>query len=476
MLPKSFTKEQLNILRRCSVSADLASDIAHAHVTVYVADTDPKCLYVYAQSRPLTNFVSHSPSLLGRSIRRVEDPLVDRALESGIVVNGKKEWELGVFAQLRIFPLFDMKHKPFAAVAFEATGEHEFATEEIFVNAAMELLLGVDSAKIKDDVNYRRLTPNDGVLIVDDDNKILAANNSVLHILSVLGVNEPVGKRVNSVQINWPLVSMALKTGIAESKEIAEEGLKLNLRVIPIISTANPSIAVVILTDVTALKQKEEELLIKSVVIKEIHHRVKNNLQTIASLLRMQARRTNSQEAKDILRDAINRVNSIAIVHESLSQQEKGEINVAEVSRDIYHAVLTSMVAPDLHLETSFEVEEVLLPSEQATGIALILNELLQNAIEHGFENKKTGKLCVSFKVCANIGILEITDDGCGLPQDFNITQTNSLGLKIVQTMAETDLGGKFQLLPLDRGSCARVTVPLLRGKENGEIKGTDCR
>ena len=198
-------------------------------------------------------------------------------------------------------------------------------------------------------------------------------------------------------------------------------------------------------------------------VIKEIHHRVKNNLQTIASLLRMQSRRTHSQEAKDILRDAINRVNSIAIVHESLSQQEQGEINIAEVANDIYHAVLSSMVAPDLELKTSFDVDKVLLPSEQATGIALTLNELLQNAIEHGFENRKKGTLQVSFKVVGSKGMLEIKDDGAGLSPGFDLKNTESLGLKIVQTMVES-FGGKFELLPLEQGTCARVLVPIMRG------------
>jgi two-component sensor histidine kinase len=453
MLPKNFTKDQMNILRRCSLCADLAADIAHARLSIYTADTDPKCLYVYAQSKPLTNFLMHSPSQVGRSIRKVEEPLVDRTMESGVVLSGKREWELGIFAQTKLFPLYDGKHKVFAVAAFEVNIHQENTTEMIFIDAAMEILLGVDTSQIKENINYRRLTTSDGVLIVNADNKILAVNDNAKHILSLLGVIDPVGKRVNSVQINWPLVSMALKTGIAESKELKEQDLQLDLRVIPITATLNPDVAVVILTDVTALKEKEEELYIKSVVIKEIHHRVKNNLQTIASLLRMQSRRTHSQEAKDILRDAINRVNSIAIVHESLSQQEQGEIDLSQVANDIYHAVLSSMVAPDLHLNTSFAVDKVLLPSQEATNIALTLNELLQNAIEHGFANRKEGTLKVSFSLVGSKGILEIQDDGVGLKPGFDLKNTDSLGLKIVQTMVETDLGGKFELIPLKQGN-----------------------
>jgi len=466
MLPKNFTKDQMNILRRCAACADLAADIAHGRLTIYTADTDPKAFYVYAQSRPLTNFMMHASSQVGRSIRKVEEPLVDRTMDNGIALTGKREWELGIFAQTKIFPIFDARHRVFAVAAFEVTIQHDTATEGIFIDAAMEILMGIDSVKVKEDLNYRRLTTSDGVLVVDADNKILAVNNNAMHILSLLGVPDPLGKRVNSVQINWPLVSMALKTGIAESKEMKEQGLQLVLRVIPITSTLNPDVAVVILTDVTALREKEEELYIKSVVIKEIHHRVKNNLQTIASLLRMQSRRTHSQEAKEILRDAINRVNSIAIVHESLSQQEQGEINIAEVAHDIYHAVLSSMVAPDLHLNASFDVDKILLPSEQATSIALTLNELLQNAIEHGFENRTEGTLRVSFKLVGSKGMLEIEDDGVGLSPGFDLKNTDSLGLKIVQTMVEADLGGKFELVPLKKGACAKVTVPIKRGKE----------
>jgi len=412
---KLFTKEQMNILRSCASGADLAADIAHAHVTIYVPDEDPKNILVYAQAQPLPKFVVHSPGMAGRIIRRVEEPLVARALQRGALVVGKREWALGVFAKTKIYPLFDSHRNCFGALAFEISTEHEANANDIFL---------------------------------------------------VLGVTDLVGRRTNSVQINWPLVGMVLKTGIAEGKELSTQGIKLAMRVIPLTATPDSEAAIVILADVTELRKKDEELYIQSVVIKEIHHRVKNNLQTIASLLRLQARRTESDEAKSILRDAINRVNSIALVHESLSQQDKGAINVSVVAREIYQAILSSMVAPDLKLETTFDVDSAFLPSEQANSIALTLNELLQNAIEHGFSDRKTGKLSVSFKAHPDGYVLEITDDGMGLPPNFKLGQTKSLGLKIIQTMVETDLGGRFEILPREQGTCARVTVPMKMGEQ----------
>ena len=463
---KLFTKEQMNILRSCASGADLAADIAHAHVTIYVPDEDPKNILVYAQAQPLPKFVVHSPGMAGRIIRRVEEPLVARALQRGALVVGKREWALGVFAKTKIYPLFDSHRNCFGAVAFEISTEHEANANDIFLETAMKFLLGADQNKMKNDENYRRLTPSDGVMIVNKDMIITAANNTAHHIFLVLGVTDLVGRRTNSVQINWPLVGMVLKTGIAEGKELSTQGIKLAMRVIPLTATPDSEAAIVILADVTELRKKDEELYIQSVVIKEIHHRVKNNLQTIASLLRLQARRTESDEAKSILRDAINRVNSIALVHESLSQQDKGEINVSVVAREIYQAILSSMVAPDLKLETTFVVDSAFLPSEQANSIALTLNELLQNAIEHGFSDRKTGKLSVSFKAHPDGYVLEITDDGMGLPPNFKLGQTKSLGLKIIQTMVETDLGGRFEILPRVQGTCARVTVPMKMGEQ----------
>lgn len=467
MAENKFTKEQQHILYTCEAGADLASDIAHALVTIYLPGKDEKTFSIYAQSKPSTQFITNVVNMTGRQVRRVEEPLVDKCFTGGIVVRGKREWGLGEFANTELYPLFDNKHHVFGVVGFAGgSGKEDDASERIFVGAAMKFLLGVNPAKIKGNANYKRLSSNDGVMIVDRNMRILAANNTVKHIFSIFGVTDIVGKRVNGPKINWPLIGMALQTGIAESKEMTEQGLRLQLRVIPVVSSPEADWAIAVLTDVTALREKEEELHLQAVIIKEIHHRVKNNLQTIASLLRLQARRTDSLEAKEILRDAINRVSSIAVVHESLSKQEAGEIDLAAVIKDIYHGVLTSMVAPDLHLITNFAVDKVMISSDKATSVALILNELLQNAIDHGFTGRTQGFLDVSFKIKGKKGVLEIRDNGAGLPPDLDIKKTNSLGLKIIQTMAEGELGGAFELLPLSPGACARVTIPMEEGKE----------
>ena len=120
---------------------------------------------------------------------------------------------------------------------------------------------------------------------------------------------------------------------------------------------------------------------IKSAVIQEIHHRVKNNLQTIASLLRLQARRSNSMEVKEALKESVNRILSISVVHEFLSQQGDENIDVMEVTKNILQLIQQNMLDSHFKLETEFIGETIILPSKQASNLALIINELILNVI-----------------------------------------------------------------------------------------------
>ena len=224
-------------------------------------------------------------------------------------------------------------------------------------------------------------------------------------------------------------------------------------------------------------------------MIREIHHRVKNNLQTIASLLRLEQRRAASEETKVVLRDSINRISSIALVHEYLSGQGTELVDINELGNGVYRTVMSSMKTPDLELKMNFSADNLRLPSQQAASLALVLNELLQNALEHGFENRKKGTLTATIsRLDAGDGaqetrpgktaeaasyagsgkkenddrlLLLVQDDGVGLPHGFDLKKTKSLGLKIVQTVVQSDLKGTFTLEPrTDRkGTVAKVII-----------------
>lgn len=449
----NLTAEQKNILQNMLPALGLASDIARAKLTVFLPDSDKKFFNIYKQIRPLTLLGEAGADMTGQRVRCLEEPLVARAMQQNIPVTGKREWKLGIFSSFRVFPLRDGFGKCFGALSFDTDDP-----DEVMLRTALDFLMNVPVGNVR---QYERLSPEDGLMVVDAQKVIIAVNNKARHIFQVLHVADVLGRRTNDLAINWPLVGMVIDTGIAESKQFFMHGRLLLMKVLPVPARPKSNCAIVILQDITELHKKDEELLIKSAVIKEIHHRVKNNLQTIVSLLRLQERRTESSEAKSILQDCIGRVNSIAVVHEYLSQQGDGMIDVGKVAKSIYQALVSSMLNSDFVLETDFATDNVLLPSEKATSIALILNELLQNAIEHAFAGRTNGKLTVRFNDSGSCYELLIADNGVGLPPDFSWQQSSSLGLKIIKTMAEADLKGSFALVPLaDGGVQASVIIP----------------
>lgn len=449
----NLTAEQKNILQNMLPALGLASDIARAKLTVFLPDSDKKFFNIYKQIRPLTLLGEAGADMTGQRVRCLEEPLVARSMQQNIPVTGKREWKLGIFSSFRVFPLRDGFGKCFGALSFDTDDP-----DEVMLRTALDFLMSVPVGSVR---QYERLSPEDGLMVVDAQKVIIAVNNKARHIFQVLHVADVLGRRTNDLAINWPLVGMVIDTGIAESKQFFMHGRLLLMKVLPVPARPKSNCAIVILQDITELHKKDEELLIKSAVIKEIHHRVKNNLQTIVSLLRLQERRTESSEAKSVLQDCIGRVNSIAVVHEYLSQQGDGMIDVGKVAKSIYQALVSSMLNSDFVLETDFATDSVLLPSEKATSIALILNELLQNAIEHAFAGRTNGKLTVRFNDSGSCYELLIADNGVGLPPNFSWQQSSSLGLKIIKTMAEADLKGSFALVPLaDGGVQASVIIP----------------
>lgn len=449
----TLTAEQKNIVQKMQKVLGFAADLAHARVTIYLPTQDGKYFNIFAEEYPVTQKMNEKINLTGQKVRSVEEPIVWNSFKQGIPVQALREWALGEFVHLKVYPLRDDYGKTFGALSFETR-----AFNEVFISQCYEFLTNLQAP---DEEMHKRMNAADGLVVVDSGRKVIAANNQAMGIFSNMDIENIVGRHTNHMPINWPLVSMVLDTGLGESKETRLHGILLSIRVFPVIPRPKAGCAFVILRDITELRQKDEELNIKSVVIKEIHHRVKNNLQTITSLLRMQERRAKSEETKEVLRDCIGRVGSIAIVHEYLSHHEEGQLEVSHVAKEIHKELMSSMVSPDFKLEASFDADELYLPSDRATSIALIINELLQNVIEHAFEGRDKGKLMVRFRQLEKEYILEIMDDGNGLPEGFDLNKTRSLGLKIIKTMTESDLAGKFTITNrTEGGTLARVTIP----------------
>jgi hypothetical protein len=247
--------------------------------------------------------------------------------------------------------------------------------------------------------------------------------------------------------------------------EVEGNGSVVQMRAIPLVVGGARSGALILLRDVTELRHRERELITKDATIREIHHRVKNNLQTVAAQLRLQARRLKAAEARTALEEAVRRVGSIAIVHETLSHAPDEVVDFDDIASRV--AMMAAEVsAPEAPIKPGLSGKFGLLPASVATPLALVLTELLQNALQHGLTRPTGMALGGSLDVTAwrRGGQLTVTvaDNGVGLPEDFDLDSTTSLGLQIVRTLVVAELGGRLEIAPqADGGTRVLVEVPV---------------
>ena len=249
----------------------------------------------------------------------------------------------------------------------------------------------------------------------------------------------------------------------------------LMVRCIPLVSRGEVTGAAILLRDVTDLRRRDRLLLTKDATIREVHHRVKNNLQTISSLLRLQARRLDESEAagRTALLEAERRIRAIALVHEILARDTAEQVPFEEIVSALVNMIReTNTIAFPVTVEVDGGLGDV--EAAVATPLAVAVAELLQNAMEHAFPEAWTSGRWKGAEACVELVLRErpdelevvVRDNGCGLPPGFDIDKTRSLGLSIVRDLVRSQLGGTITM-ETDDGTTARLVVP-----ENGRPAG----
>ncbi|MDP9433675.1 MAG: sensor histidine kinase, partial [Actinomycetota bacterium] len=259
-------------------------------------------------------------------------------------------------------------------------------------------------------------------------------------------------------------LAAALRFGEPRDSEVEAQGATVLLRVMPMVPAGQRRGALVLVRDVTELRRRDRQLVGKDATIREIHHRVKNNLQTVAALLRLQARRMTDPATRSALEESVRRVSSIALVHETLSLTLEERVAFDEVA-DRVLAMCAEVAAPESEVVVRRAGAFGQLAAEVATPLAMVLTELVQNAVEHAFADATgpiPGRVEVRVDRRAEALDVVVADDGRGLPAGFDPADTARLGLQIVRTLVESELRGRLSLTAgPDGGTEARLAVPL---------------
>jgi two-component sensor histidine kinase len=479
-LRTQLTEEQTEHLQRLLGSWSLLADLAFSDLLLLAQAVAPPAgtgaqLVVLGQVRPNNRATLISQDLVGQTVPESRWDLAAEALHTGRLVEGTIfDVELGEDVPVWNIPV---RHEgEVIGVLLRIQGPLRGAAslyERTYLDVFERLctMVSESSFPFEDEDVAAEETPRvgDGAMVVDASGRVEYATPNAINALHRLGAySPPDGSRFDSLGIEATLVATALQTGRPVVEEIERRpDVAVLGHCVPMLEGGRVTGALILLRDVTDLRRLDRLVLSKDQAIREVHHRVKNNLQTISALLRLQARRTDEGTGRQALLEAERRIRSIALVHEILSKEPGDEVPFSEIISSLVQMAEDSVVTSQ-HIEISVVGDLGEMTADVATPLAVALAEVLQNAVEHAFGGDVTdgaiGHVHLALAHDPWTLLAEVRDNGVGLPADFDLETTPSLGLSIVRDLVRTQLGGTIEIAPVDDaagGTIARITVPL---------------
>lgn len=469
---------QLQWLHALVSDWQLIADLSFADLVLWTPLSGEGGWVAIAQVRPTTGATALRDDLVGATAAPGSEPLLEKAWdEARICREGDPEWRDEIPVRHEAIPV--CRAGALIGVVQRSTNLASARTpsrlELTYLQCASDLARMVAEGRFPfigaaaDFDTSPRV--GDGLLRLDRDGRVTYASPNGQSAYRRLGLSgDLIGVHLGEVTArvapsDEPVDDqLAVVTGGRAPRETEVEagGTVVGLRSIPLVPGGSRIGAMVLARDVTEVRLRERELLTKDATIREIHHRVKNNLQTVAALLRLQARRIGTPGGRGALEEAVRRVGSIAIVHETLAHALDDLVDFDDVV-DRVMAMAGEVSSPETRTVPERRGNFGVLPAAVATPLAMVLTELLQNALQHGLGDR-SGFLRVAASRAAGKLRIDVTDDGRGLPDDFDAAATSNLGLQIVRTLIVGELGGRIDIGSREGGGThVTIGVPLQR-------------
>jgi len=419
----------------------------------------PEGYVAIAQIRPTTAATVFSNDLIGSNINWGARPRIDQALsESEIVRDTQPELVGEIMIKEETIPV-NFKGKALAVISRHRNSDLMRLPSKLELNyreIAHKIfqMVAEGNFPIRNSIYSSESAPRvgDGLIRLDVNGTVFFASPNARSALSRVGFQseleqQKLGEIFASLHKgdNQPTDEswQTLLSGkfLRRAEYESPDGV-IDILVIPLTQGEDRIGAIVLLHNVTELRNRDRALVTKDATIKEIHHRVKNNLQTVSALLRLQSRRVEDPTASAALSEAVRRVASIALVHETLSNQSTESVEFDYIFEQIIKNAIDLNPRDIKYTKTG---EFGLFDSKVATALSLVITELIHNALEHGLSD--SGDL-LSVEIVKNSNSYKVTviDNGAGLPAEFNLEKSANLGLQIANTLTKNELKGNIKL------------------------------
>ncbi|MCD6520894.1 MAG: histidine kinase N-terminal domain-containing protein [Anaerolineae bacterium] len=466
-------------MKKIGSDLPILADLCRADLLLCCREREDRIVIV-AQARPHSSSpLYEEDECLNTRVKRSEQEEIFHVFEG----KGKPHQVHTVFIRgatvaRQLFPVYNERGQVIAVLVKDAywlAHERHRRRSRVFQEALLDFIAMVLRGELKGAEELSPFGEHDGIMYVGPDRRIQYMSGIASELFRHLGYRDTlVGRRINDIEtVDAQLVARAIAERRCLESQSEQDGFTWTRKALPVTirdrslwqflqpwkkhREARKYGAFVLIHDATEALRTQRELESKMAMLREVHHRVKNNLQVIASIMRMQARRTSSEEARAVLEESVQRVLSVAVVHEFLSQNARGMINLRDVANRILAQIKQGLVDPLKKIELEVEGPDIWLPAERATQCSLVMNELVQNAIEHGLAQQERGAIHVQLVDQGEEITILVEDNGQGLPEGFNLDTDANLGLRIVKSMVERDLRGKFTLRGSPYGTQAIV-------------------
>lgn len=449
----------------------ILADFCFSDLFLYVpVDDAAQRFVVVGQVRPSTSQTLYRTDMIGRESSEADRPNVYRSYHLGQIIDGEhvvepiREPVREVCIPVRLDgQVVAVLTRETPALIGRSPGELERVYAEIFNQFARMIAQGDYPFDRVDSGSDELPRVGDGVFVLDAEARVSYISPNAVSAMHRIGVHmNAEGLTLAELGLDDELIrdAFGLRRPVAVEVEKTDDVIVM-FHCIPLIGATSVQGAVVLLRDISELRRRDRLLLSKDATIREIHHRVKNNLQTISALLRLQGRRMSGTEAKAAIDESVRRIRSIALVHDMLARGAGENVPFIEIVQPLVRMVEEGLVSPERPITFAVTGDGGVPPSEVVTPLAVVLNELLQNAVDHAF-GPAGGHVAVHLTNDGERLGIEVRDDGAGLPGDFDFATATGLGLSIVRALIVSDLSGEISASsPPEGGTRIELSVPL---------------